>query len=128
MWALIATLLGWLAFGRPVLGGIIASPFIGLAAGYSSRFFPSTGRVKRAIFALVSLCIAACLFGASIGAFAVLTGELSGNDVYQHPSDVLIETTLASLFGMILGPYVLLLWPLSYANHSIVSKLWTESG
>jgi hypothetical protein len=98
-----------------------------LAAGYSSRFFPSTGRLKRAVFALVSLYVAGFLFGGSIGAFTLLIGQNSGGS-YRNPGEVVLEPALGALYGLTFGIYTLALWPLAYANHSFVSRLWRESG
>jgi hypothetical protein len=122
-WAAVALLLG-----RPmahiIWGGIVLAPLIGLAAGFASRYFPARGIVRRSVFSLASLYVAAALFGVGMGAYDLWTGPNFAQGSQRIPSAVVIQAMLATLWGLTFTGYVFILWPLSYANHSLVSKIW----
>jgi hypothetical protein len=117
-WAVVAIVLGR-PMAKIVWGGIILAPFIALAAGFASRFFPSAGTLRRALFSLVSLYVAAALFGLGVGVYDLLTGPGP-----RIPSAVVIQAMLATLWGLTFTGYFAILWPLSYVNHSMVLRAW----
>jgi hypothetical protein len=111
----------------PVIwGGVLLAPFIGLAAGLAAAFFPSKGVIRRALFALASLYVAAAFFGLGMGVYDLLTGQDSGDGWRRIPSAVVIQAVTGTLWGLTFSGYVLLLWPLSYANHSIIWRVWSR--
>ena len=123
LWAAIAMVL-LRPMSPETWGGVIAAPFIGLGAGVASALFPTEGRVRRALFSLVSLYVAVAMFGLGIGIFDLVAGQNIGDGWRRIPSAVVLEGALATLWGLTFTGYVIVLWPLSYANHSLLSRLW----
>jgi hypothetical protein len=125
VWGAIALMLG--ASLRPVIwGGVFLAPFIGVGAGFASVLFPAEGRFRRALFSLVSLYVAAAIFGLGIGVYDLATGQNVGDGWQRIPSAVVLQGAAATLWGLTFTGYFILLWPLSHANHSILSRLWRE--
>ena len=126
VWAGVAWFLGRRALGPLIWGGVALSPLIGIAAGLASRVFP-TGYVRRVLFSLASLYLAASVFGLGVGVYDLQTGANSGDGWYRIPSAVVLQSIVGTLWGLTFTGYFLVLWPLSYANHSLVSRLWKVS-
>ena len=119
-WGLIAYALGRGALGSLVWGGVVVSPLIGVLVGLSlRRLAPGTTRGRLAV-SLVDLYAAVAVFGAAVGVFDLVTGVNAGVGWRRDPSAVILQAVLASLWGITLTGYVLLLWPLSYFNHLLL--------
>jgi len=123
VWAGIAVLLGWPMFSGIVWGGVAVAPLIGVLVGCGAARFP-TGLLPRALFSLLSLYVAAALFGAGMGAADLLVGQNSGPGWRTIPSAVILQNVAATLWGITFTGYLFLLWPLSYANHHLLSQAW----
>jgi hypothetical protein len=129
VWAVIGLTVGFLVASSPALptrglgrlvliwgGGIIASPLIGLLMGQLSRIFGYFEEVfLRIIVAGASLYVAMVLFIiASFLTQFVLNGRLPANP-------------WTSIFGSAAAAFELtciVLWPLAYLNHTLISRLW----
>ena len=118
VWAVIAFVLGYGSFERLILGGLLASPLIGLAVGGIAARFKPNSTVRRAVLSLLDLYLAAGLFGLGVGVFDAATG---------HPGRIQSAVVVQSIFGVIWGVtftgYVFILWPLAYLNHAL---LWNR--
>ncbi len=116
-WAGIAYLIGRHSMMPFILGGIVASPFIGLLAGLVYRRACNSSLANRVFFSLLTLYLAAALFGLASGitdAFRTIPSRM--------PSAVIIQTVLATLWGVTFTGYVFLLWPLSFFNHALLCR------
>lgn len=123
VWAAIAVVLGGAM--RPIIwGGVLLAPFIGLAAGFASAVFPSEGRFYKALFSLVSLYTAAAIFGLGMGVYDLLTGQNSGDGWQRIPSAVIVQASMATLWGLTFTGYFIVLWPLAYINHRMLARAW----
>ena len=128
VWAIIALAVSFLVstptlglgLGRVVLGcagGIIAAPLIGLLTGPVSRIFGYFEEVfLRVIVAGASLYVAMVLFiiASFLTQFVVLNVRLPANP-------------WTSIFGGAAAAFELtciVLWPLAYLNHTLISRLW----
>ena len=132
LWAMIGCVVAYSAspirstladVGRMFLGGVLAAPFIGLLIGLMSRQFTSLGRSRRVAVALVDLYLATWLFLLATG-IARLFVEFSGLVQQLAFRALIVDPAMGVLFGLTYTGYVLVLWPLSYANHLIVSRAW----
>ena len=74
--------------------------------------------------ALVSLYATATLLGFAVGVFDWAKEINSGVGLRRNPNDLIAQAILATWWGLTLTGYVLLLWPLSYANHSFILRTW----
>ncbi|HEY7682162.1 MAG TPA: hypothetical protein VH879_05930 [Gemmatimonadales bacterium] len=114
LWGCLAYLLGARAFGQAIWGGVLASPLIGVTVGHllHSSFADGTGR-RRILWSLVSLYLAAVLFGTSVGVYELVLRRSSASS----PTAVVIESIAAVLWGVTLTGFLLFLWPLAYLTH-----------
>jgi hypothetical protein len=87
-------------------GGILVSPLIGVLIGLVSRGFLNLGRSGRIVAALGDLYVAAFLFLWATG----------------------VDPVRGILFGLTFTGYILVLWPLSYANHVLIARAWQAPG
>ena len=109
--------------GRMFLGGLLAAPFIGLLIGLISRQFTSLGRSSRVVIALADLYLATWLFLLAAG-IARLFVEFSGLVQQLAFRSLIVDPAVGALLGLTYTGYVLVLWPLSYANHVLVARAW----
>jgi hypothetical protein len=107
-----------------IWGGVAIAPLIGLCMGFASSRFPSTGAVRRALFSLASLYVAAALFGLGMGIYDLITGQNSGEGWQRIPSAVVLQAAVATLWGITLTGYFIVLWPLCHGNHHLLSREW----
>lgn len=108
IWGGIAYLLGGAALGTAILGGVAASPFIGITVGYGIHpRFAAAASWKRLTVALLSLYIGAALFGLSVGAYDWLSR-------LRRP-EVVVQGVVAVLYGTTV--FLIALWPLAYLTH-----------
>jgi hypothetical protein len=127
VWAIIGLAVGFLfvpprGLGREMLvwaGGIIAGPFIGLLMGQVSRIFGHFEEVLlRIILAGVSLYLAMVFF--------IMSSLLTSSILYGHPP----ANVWTNSFGAATWAFELtcvILWPLAYLNHTLISRLWARS-
>ena len=107
-----------------IWGGILASPLIGLVVGLA--YLPAYRfRVGfRILLALVALYIAVALFGIALGicdqATRYIPNQIRGAGV--------IESLLATLWGVTFTGYVLFLWPLAYWNYWVLGRASAPRG
>ena len=99
-------------------GGIIAAPLIGLLMGQVARIFGYFEEVfLRIIVAGASLYLAMVLFiMASFLTQFILNGRLPAN-------------AWTNIFGIAAAAFELtcvVLWPLAYLNHTLISRLWVR--
>jgi len=109
-WGIVALLLGGRAMGGAIVGGLVASPFIGMIVGaYLHRFFLSDALWKRALVALASVYVGAMLFGLAVGVYDWVGARpaLGLAVVGQAMVGVFYGTTL----------FLIALWPLAYVTH-----------
>lgn len=124
-WAALAAVLGKPM--APIMwGGLVLAPLIGLGAGFASVFWPSASPILRGVLSLVTLYCAAATFGLGMAVYDLVAGPNPG-DGPRVPSAVVIETILATLWGLTFTGYVIILWPLSYVNHSMISRIWKQA-
>jgi hypothetical protein len=114
-WALIAWFIGYRAFGYRIWGGIIMSPLIGILIGGLSRRMHNKPRWVQIAGSLFYLYVAASCF-----AIGMALASLAFGPHNVRFSATLIEHVLAVLWGLTLGGYALVLWPLSFFNHGLV--------
>lgn len=118
---LVATPTLGFGFGRLVLGwagGIIAAPLIGLLMGQVARIFGYFEEVfLRIIVAGASLYLAIVLF--------IMGSFLTQFVLNQRPP----ANAWTDIFGMATAAFELtciVLWPLAYLNHTLISRLWVR--
>ena len=70
--------------------------------------------------ALVTLYATAVLFGLVMGVVDAVT-ETNPNVI---KSAVVIEWVLLTLYGVTFTGYIVLLWPLAFANHWLLGRAW----
>jgi len=118
LWAAIALLLGAEAMGPIIWGGVVASPLIGVIAAYI--FLPACRwpLVARIVFALVTLYLAVAAFGLAAGLYDAVVRDIPNRIGWA----VVVQAMLASLWGITFTGLVLILWPLSFVNHSFVCR------
>lgn len=118
VWGLIGLALGWTHLPAIVWGGVLAAPLIGLCVGLAVPGFERWSGWGRALHALLALYVAAALFGLGVGLWDLLARDISG----RRPGAVVLQGVYGVLWGTTFTGYVLLLWPLSYANHALIAR------
>jgi hypothetical protein len=97
------------------IGGVIASPLIGLLMGQVSRLFPYVEVLMRITIAGASLYAASVLFVmASFLLWFVITGHMA--------RDFWATSFGAAAWGFELSCVVL--WPAAYVNHTLIARTW----
>src|SRR5262245_5773177 len=127
VWAVIGLAVSFLlavperGLGRLLLawaGGIVAAPLIGLLMGQVSRIFGYFEEVLlRITVAGASLYVAMVLF--------IISSLLTPFVFTRHlPADVWTTSFGGAAFAFEL--LCIVLWPLAYLNHSLISRLWAN--
>lgn len=119
VWAVFAYVLAHRAMPTIVWGGLLASPLIGIVIGLAFRRACRFSTVVRWALSLVSLYFAAVLFGACSGICDILVS----NNTDRILSAVVLQAVLATLWGLTVTGYFLLLWPLSFLNHALLCRI-----
>jgi len=101
-------------------GGIIAAPLIGLLMGQVSRVF---GYIEETI--LRSIVAGASLYAASV-LFVMASLLFSSMRVGHLPKD--FWTTSFGAAALAFNLTFIVLWPLAYVNHVVVSREWARRG
>ena len=116
LWGVLVTFVLLDSRQRVTLGsGFLLSPVIGVVAGSIAIRFRNLDVIGMAAVSLVSLYLAAALYG--MAGAVVLTLAYHGTFV----SAVFLALTLP--WAMTIGGFVLWMWPLSYFNHRLVARL-----
>lgn len=118
VWGGIALGLGYSWMHQRVWGGVLVAPLIGLAVGIAARGFERRPGWLRALHALAALYVAAALFGLAVGVADLVLLDAPG----RRPIAVVLQSVYGVLWGLTFTGYVLLLGPLSYANHALVAR------
>ena len=105
-------------------GGLIAAPLIGILVGSLSRKFYRLGRAARIAFALANLCLAVWLFLTAASVVRMLSGEIVWARAFQA---LVSDPILGALLGLTYTGYILVLWPLSYANHVLIARAFDDA-
>ena len=100
--------------------GIALSPVFGLLVGVAHRPTYRLPVAVRVLVALVTLYATAVLFGLVLGVVDAVT-ETNPNVI---KSAAVIEWVLATLYGVTFTGYIVLLWPLAFANHWLLGRAW----
>jgi hypothetical protein len=98
-------------------GGIVAAPLIGLLMGAVSKTFRHRPVGIRIVIAGASLYVAALLFVIASGLFSsMLHGRMPPDFWFNSVADVWA--------GLVWTGFFVVLWPLAYANHAVISRAW----
>ena len=121
IWAVIACFVATPRFGLLSVAGLLASPLIGIAVGLLYRPADAKSPLARVGMPLVTLYVAAALFGTTVGIFAFL---LPGPGRFQ--SEVVLVSVLMTLSFLTFKGLFVVLWPLSFLNHWLVDRLTSQ--
>ena len=118
VWGCVVT---WIAFDmvpRAIWGGLITSPVIGYVIGAATKRWFRLPTPLRIVAALLSLYVAAALFGLGVGLYDWLAVDVSYDRI---PYGVVSGAVVAFLVGLTNG-WVVLFWPLAYLNHWLLGR------
>jgi hypothetical protein len=134
LWAVIGFAIAWSVAPmrstpsdvvRGFSGGLVAAPFIGLLIGTLARNFSRLGQSARIAVALADLYLAVWLFLLA----SSVVGVLAGNVPWSRGFEALVsDPIVGTLLGLTSTGFVLLLWPVSYVNHTLVGRAWNQEG
>jgi hypothetical protein len=137
VWALIGlgvgfignqpSIFGWAASWSPTLGeaartvagGLIAAPLIGLLMGTVSKPFRQMPLGIRMLVAGASLYLAVLLFVIASGLFSALRYG-------RMPQGFWFNSVMVAWVSLVWTWFFIVLWPLAYANHVLLSRLWSR--
>jgi len=102
-----------------VLGGMLASPLIGLLIGFI--FLPAYKLPKFVQFALslITLYLAVAMFGVAVGLY-----DASRNIPNRIATAVILQSIIAAVMGVTFTGYMLVLWPLAFLNHRLLRRAY----
>ena len=123
VWGCIVALMAFSAIPYAIWGGLIAGPAIGLLIGLATRPWCRLPTALRIPATLLSLYLAAALFGLGVGVYDWLAVDIP----YRIPSAVVLQAVLAFLWGLTFTGAVLVLWPLAYLNHWLLARMCRQS-
>ena len=118
IWAVIAYFLASELMGTIIVGGLLASPLIGIGVGLIYRRAYHKSLLARVGMSLVTLYVAAALFGMAVGIFDATRPIPS-----RHLGAVVLQSVLAILWGVTFTGFFLFLWPLSFVNHWLIGRI-----
>ena len=104
-------------------GGLVAAPLIGVLVGVLSRNFSKHGRPARITVALANLYLAVWLFLMAASVVRLLLVEVERSRAFEA---IVSGPIVGALLGLTYTGFVLLLWPLSYVNHTVVGRAWNQ--
>jgi hypothetical protein len=116
-WGLIGYVLASAAFRSAIWGAVLVSPAIGVVVGLSFRWIHGLSPTGRVFASLVSLYVAATLFGLALG-----FSDLARGSSRRFPVEVVLHAVPAVLWGLTFTGYFLILWPLAYLNHRLLAR------
>jgi hypothetical protein len=117
-WGVIAYALSSWAVNSNITGGMLASPFIGLAVGLLLRPAYKLGNKWRALLSLLALYFTAALFGLAVGLYDAFWRDIPNRITHA----VILQSVLAYLWGLTFLFYFVLLWPLAFLNHRLLER------
>lgn len=117
VWAGIAWVIGFTQIPGILWGGLLAAPVIGIITG--AVYLPAYrhSRWVRALSALGTLYLAVSLFGLAVGVADALR-DIPGRSF----GELLLQGVLVTLSGVTFTGYVVILWPLTFANHWFLER------
>jgi hypothetical protein len=102
-----------------VAGGVLVSPLIGLAMGAVSKVFGSKPIALRVVIAGLSLYVATFLFVIANNLFmAIVMGRTIPG--------LWFNSVMVAFAALVWTWFFVVLWPLAYANHVVVSRAWSR--
>jgi len=113
-WGAVAWVIGHQSMPAIIWGGLLASPAIGIAIGMLTRPLYCLPRPASAALMGVALYASAVLFGIASGLWDI--ARLPG----RHSFEVVLQSLYGTLWGLTFTGYVVVLWPLAYANHRLL--------
>jgi hypothetical protein len=121
-WGLIAWLL-WpeRATAHEPTVAVVMSPLIGLLIGVCFVWIHRLEKAGRVFVALLSLYVAAALFGMCVGIGEWAERRHLGPSVIA--SAAVIENMIGTLWGLTFMFYFVVMWPLAYFNHQWLGRL-----
>lgn len=122
VWAAIAYVIGHQPLPRGIIwGGIVVSPLIGLAVGAVYRPAYRSSATARVAMSLLTLYVAAALFGLAVGVFDAGQGVYGAGT--RSSGEVICQGLVGTVWGLTFTGYVVILWPLAHLNHRLVGRL-----
>ena len=122
VWALIAYTLSFGIFGEFVRAGLAASPLMGLVIGIV--YLPAYKFPKwvQGLLSLMTLYFAAALFGIAIGIYDALRPIPN-----RASAEVILQMVITAVWGITITGYFLVLWPLAFLNHRLLSRAFNPA-
>jgi len=118
VWSGLAWILGARALGTMFIGGLIASPLIGLGMAHVTPWWIRRSVPVRVALALGVLYVAAALFGLAAGAFDVLAGTSR-----LQPAQAVIGSMIGVVWGLTFTGAFIVLLPLAYLNLKLLAPV-----
>lgn len=118
IWAVIAYFLASKGMGSIIVGGLLASPLIGIVVGLTYRPAYSKSPWVRLCMSFVTLYFAAALFGMATGVYDAMRPMPT-----RFVSEIVLQSVIATLWGLTFTGLFLFLWPLSFFNHWLVGRI-----
>jgi len=118
VWGALGYYLSYRVWPNLIWAPVAASPLIGLGMGLLFQRCCSSSLRSRIFLSLVTLMLAVTLFGFAAGIYDAIRG-------LGHPrilSAVVIQAVMAAWWGVTFTGYFLILWPLSFFNHTLICK------
>ena len=108
-------------------GGIVAAPVIGLLVGHIARRFSYLSRPQGFGMALADLYLATYLFLLATGIGHVVRGWIARGYIEPLQRQLVVDPLLGTIFGLTYTGFVVVLLPLSYFNHVLISQTWNRA-
>jgi hypothetical protein len=119
VWAFIAWALVQVTMdhSEKIVLGMALSPLIGVIIGIIYLPAYKLPKSLQALVSLFTLYLAVSLFGAGLGSYDVFWGSTPISDA----SRAMIQSILVHIWAVTVLGWVVILWPLSYLNHRMLS-------
>jgi hypothetical protein len=119
VWAFIAWALVQVTMGHweKIVVGMALSPLIGVMIGIIYLPAYRLSKSLQALVSLFTLYLAVSLFGAGSGLYDVFWSSMPIRDAGRE----MIQSMLAHIWAVTIFGWVVILWPLSYLNHRMLS-------
>jgi hypothetical protein len=117
-WSVVAFVLSFGVFGGAITGGFAVSPLIGVLIAAAYRPAAKFPNWVQALLYLSSLYVAVALFGTAVGVYDALLLVPNRASV-----EVIWQMVITAVLGITITGYALILWPLAFLNHRLLSRL-----